>query len=181
MSLSAQLRPLWLDLGRPIKEQFRSFGVVAIRPIGDRIAYVAVGADAWRPDATEDASYRHQVLVDRFSADFSGRERHLHSEASTSAGARWLLVGEMEVSDRGDGLVLNTCASITPAARRAVSRYVLTFAATGGLVRLWSVLWTGWPHPVFIGTIVLELVVVPLVLWWHGRATAPVAPVATPA
>lgn len=28
---------------------------------------------------------------------------------------------------------------------------------------------TGWPHPVFIGALVLELVVVPLVIWWHVR------------
>lgn len=27
----------------------------------------------------------------------------------------------------------------------------------------------GWPHPVFIAVLVLELEVVPLVLWWHFR------------
>lgn len=51
--------------------------------------------------------------------------------------------------------------------RRAVTRVMLALAALGGLVRMWSVIAAGWPHPFFIATIALELVVVPLVLWWH--------------
>ena len=53
--------------------------------------------------------------------------------------------------------------------RALVTRVVLVIAATGGIARLISVLVVGWPHPVFVGTIVLELVVVPLVIWWHSR------------
>lgn len=55
--------------------------------------------------------------------------------------------------------------------RAAAARFVLVLAALGGLARLWSVVQTGWPHPIFIGTIVLELVVVPAVIWWHWRVT----------
>ena len=43
-------------------------------------------------------------------------------------------------------------------------------AALGGFARLASWAAVGPPHPVFIGTIVLELVIVPLVIWWHSRA-----------
>lgn len=57
-----------------------------------------------------------------------------------------------------------------PAARAAVTRVVLGLAAIGGFARLISVLVVGWPHPVFIATIGLELLVVPLVIWWHWRA-----------
>ncbi len=42
-------------------------------------------------------------------------------------------------------------------------------AALGGIPRLISVLVEGWPHPVFIGTLVLELGIVPVVIWWHSR------------
>lgn len=57
-----------------------------------------------------------------------------------------------------------------PERRREVTRVVLAIAAVGGVARLVSVLVTGWPHPVFVGVMVLELVVVPLVIWWHVRA-----------
>ncbi|MBT2517599.1 DUF4345 domain-containing protein [Streptomyces sp. ISL-90] len=50
-----------------------------------------------------------------------------------------------------------------------LARAILVIAAVGGLARLLSVLIVGWPHPVFIATIVLELAVVPLVIWWHSR------------
>lgn len=53
--------------------------------------------------------------------------------------------------------------------RAGFTRVVLSLAAAGGLPRLLSVRRTGWPHPVFRGTIVLELVVVPVVLAWHAR------------
>ncbi|GAB3164232.1 hypothetical protein GCM10027059_19980 [Myceligenerans halotolerans] len=57
-----------------------------------------------------------------------------------------------------------------PERRREVTRVVLAIAAVGGVARLVSVLVTGWPHPVFAGVMVLELAVVPLVVWWHVRA-----------
>jgi hypothetical protein len=53
--------------------------------------------------------------------------------------------------------------------RAGFTRVLLGLAAAGGLPRLLSVRRTGWPHPVFRATIVLELVVVPLVLVWHAR------------
>ena len=58
---------------------------------------------------------------------------------------------------------------LRPAARALVTRVVLVLAATGGIARLISVAFVGWPHPIFIGTIGLELIVVPLVIWWHSR------------
>jgi hypothetical protein len=60
--------------------------------------------------------------------------------------------------------------SLRKAAERAlVTRVVLAIAALGGLARLISWLVVGPPHPVFIGALVLELVIVPLVIWWHSR------------
>lgn len=60
--------------------------------------------------------------------------------------------------------------SLARAEERAGStRVLLGLAAAGGLPRLLSVRRTGWPHPVFRGTIILELVVVPVVLAWHAR------------
>lgn len=56
-----------------------------------------------------------------------------------------------------------------PAERALVTRVVLVIAASGGIARLISFAVVGPPHPVFIATIVLELVVVPLVIWWHAR------------
>ena len=53
--------------------------------------------------------------------------------------------------------------------RALITRVVLVIAATGGIARLISWIVVGPPHPVFIGTIGLELVVVPLVIWWHSR------------
>jgi hypothetical protein len=55
------------------------------------------------------------------------------------------------------------------AERALVTRVALVIAASGGIARLISVLVVGWPHPVFIATLVLELVIVPLVIWWHSR------------
>lgn len=56
-----------------------------------------------------------------------------------------------------------------PAERALVTRVVLAVAALGGFARLLSAAIVGWPHPVFIATIGLELVVVPLVILWHSR------------
>ncbi|HEY8589818.1 MAG TPA: DUF4345 domain-containing protein [Naasia sp.] len=58
-----------------------------------------------------------------------------------------------------------------PEERATATRLVLGLAALGGLPRLLSIGRTGLPHPVFRGTIVLELGIVPLVLLWHSRVT----------
>ena len=55
------------------------------------------------------------------------------------------------------------------AERALVTRVLLVIAACGGFARLVSLAVVGWPHPVFIGAIILELVIVPLVIWWHAR------------
>lgn len=53
--------------------------------------------------------------------------------------------------------------------RATVLRAMLVVPFVGGLARLVSVLVVGWPNPVFIASMVLELVIVPLVLWWHAH------------
>lgn len=54
---------------------------------------------------------------------------------------------------------------------------LLAIASLGAVPRLISVAVTGWPHPAFIGALVLELFVVPLVIWWHVRTfPRPAAP-----
>lgn len=53
--------------------------------------------------------------------------------------------------------------------RKTVTRTMLVLAFVGGLARLVSVFAVGWPSPVFIGSMVLELVIVPLVIWWHAH------------
>lgn len=53
--------------------------------------------------------------------------------------------------------------------RRDVTRATLALAFIGGLARLLSVFVMGWPHPVFIASMVLELLVIPPILWWHAR------------
>jgi hypothetical protein len=58
---------------------------------------------------------------------------------------------------------------LRPRERATVTRTTLVLAFVGGLARLLSLFVAGWPHPVFVATIFLELVVVPLVLWWHVR------------
>ena len=56
-----------------------------------------------------------------------------------------------------------------PAERALVTRVLLVVAALGGLARLISLAAVGLPHPVYIGTGILELIVLPLVIWWHSR------------
>lgn len=56
--------------------------------------------------------------------------------------------------------------------RRHITRLMLALAFLGGIARLISVVVTGWPHPVFIGVLALELVVIPVVLWWHARVVS---------
>jgi len=61
----------------------------------------------------------------------------------------------------------------SPERRAPVTRVLLVIAAIGGVARIISVLWVGWPHPVFIGALVLEVVILPLVIWWHWRVFPP--------
>ncbi|MFC6021568.1 DUF4345 domain-containing protein [Plantactinospora solaniradicis] len=49
-----------------------------------------------------------------------------------------------------------------------VLRLTLGVVILGGFARLLAVLASGWPHPVYLGTLVVELVVVPLVLLWQA-------------
>ena len=56
-----------------------------------------------------------------------------------------------------------------PLERALVTRVVLVIAAAGGIGRLISIAVVGPPHPVFLATLGLELVVVPLVIVWHSR------------
>ena len=56
-----------------------------------------------------------------------------------------------------------------PAERATATRWILGLATFGGLPRLLSVARVGLPHPVFRATMVLELVIVPLVMFWHSR------------
>lgn len=66
-----------------------------------------------------------------------------------------------------------------PRERARETRLVLALAFGGGIARLVSIFAVGWPHPMFIGALGLELVGIPLVLWWHLRAVRPLpAPVA---
>ena len=56
-----------------------------------------------------------------------------------------------------------------PDQRSEVTQVTLAIASVGGVARLVSAVLTGWPHPVFVGVTVLELAVVPFVIWWHMR------------
>ncbi|SCL58168.1 protein of unknown function [Micromonospora eburnea] len=55
------------------------------------------------------------------------------------------------------------------AERAIVTRVILVIAVVGGLGRLMSVIAVGWPTPMFGIALVLELVALPLVVWWHAR------------
>lgn len=55
--------------------------------------------------------------------------------------------------------------------RRGVAVTLLAVASAGGLARAWSVVVSGWPHPIYIGVMVLELIVVPAVIVWILRVT----------
>jgi hypothetical protein len=56
-----------------------------------------------------------------------------------------------------------------PQERADVTRVILAIASLGAIPRLVSIAVTGWPHPVFVGALALELFVVPLLIWWHVR------------
>jgi hypothetical protein len=51
----------------------------------------------------------------------------------------------------------------------AVLRVTLGAAFLGGLARLLAAAASGWPHPVFLGTLAIELVLVPAVLLWQAK------------
>lgn len=74
----------------------------------------------------------------------------------------------------GAGLIL-WWSLRAPAERALVTRTILALAALGGIGRLISVFLMGWPNPVFIGALVVELVVVPIVIVWHWRIYPPEA------
>ena len=65
---------------------------------------------------------------------------------------------------------------LEPARRAAVTRTILVVCALGGLGRILPAVEQGLPHPVFVMAWVLELAVLPFVIWWHARAY----PVPTP-
>jgi hypothetical protein len=48
-------------------------------------------------------------------------------------------------------------------------RLTLGAAFLGGLARLLAAAASGWPHPVLLGVLVVELLVVPCVVLWQGR------------
>ncbi|TBN57375.1 DUF4345 domain-containing protein [Glaciihabitans arcticus] len=57
-----------------------------------------------------------------------------------------------------------------------VATGLLAIVVAGGVARVISVIAVGWPHPVYIGAMAVELVVVPLLIVWHARQY-PIRPV----
>lgn len=68
----------------------------------------------------------------------------------------------------GAGVVLLWSAR-RPLERAMATRVVLLIAAVAGLGRLISLIVAGPPHPLYLVTMGLELVVTPLIIWWHSR------------
>lgn len=58
---------------------------------------------------------------------------------------------------------------VRPETRAGMTRIVLIVAITGGLGRLVSLLVDGWPGAGFVSALVIELIGLPLLLWWHLR------------
>jgi hypothetical protein len=56
-----------------------------------------------------------------------------------------------------------------PLERALVTRTILVIAAVAGLARIISIVAVGLPHPFFLVTLGLELVVTPLIIVWHSR------------
>jgi hypothetical protein len=50
-----------------------------------------------------------------------------------------------------------------------VLRIILGAVFLGGIARLLAAAASGWPHPVFLGALGVELVLVPLVLLWQSK------------
>jgi len=60
--------------------------------------------------------------------------------------------------------------ALKPVERAVVTRTILVVAALAGLTRILSIAVAGLPHPFFLVTMGLELVVTPLIILWHSRA-----------
>jgi hypothetical protein len=54
-----------------------------------------------------------------------------------------------------------------PIERAPFTRFILASLVCGGLSRLISVSQVGWPPGVFRGSLVVELIVIPVLLIWH--------------
>jgi hypothetical protein len=50
-----------------------------------------------------------------------------------------------------------------------VLRVTLGAVFLGGLARLIAVAASGWPHPIFRAAMVIELILIPALLWWQTR------------
>jgi hypothetical protein len=50
-----------------------------------------------------------------------------------------------------------------------VLRVTLGAAFLGGLARLLAVAASGWPHPVFLGALGVELVLIPVLVLWQAK------------
>jgi hypothetical protein len=68
----------------------------------------------------------------------------------------------------GAGVVLIWSAR-KPLERAMATRAVLLIAAVAGVGRLISLIVVGVPHPFYLVTMGLELVVTPLIILWHSR------------
>jgi Domain of unknown function (DUF4345) len=68
----------------------------------------------------------------------------------------------------GAGIVLIWSAR-KPLERAMATRVVLLIAAVAGLGRLISLIVVGVPHPFYLVTMGLELIVTPLIILWHSR------------
>ncbi|GLY79030.1 hypothetical protein Airi01_072970 [Actinoallomurus iriomotensis] len=53
----------------------------------------------------------------------------------------------------------------------AVLRLTLGAAFLGGVARLWAAAASGWPNPVFVAALGIELLLVPVTLCWQARVT----------
>jgi hypothetical protein len=54
----------------------------------------------------------------------------------------------------------------------AVLRVTLGAAFLGGLARLLAVAASGWPHPVFLGALGVELVLIPVLVLWQAKVAS---------
>jgi hypothetical protein len=75
----------------------------------------------------------------------------------------------------GAGVVLIWSAR-KPLERAMATRVVLLIAAVAGVGRLISLIVVGVPHPFYLVTMGLELIVTPLIIVWHSRVFRTSAP-----
>lgn len=61
-------------------------------------------------------------------------------------------------------------ASLRLTERWQLAVILLALATAGGLARAWSVVQTGWPHPVYVGVMAFELIIVPALAAWTWRS-----------